>query len=82
MGYINVYDIWGSSSITMNESCPNIHTCRNYRMRVSDDLKDTYYERPFLLLGCPSMKENPSDCKFYKEILKFNKIDEDFRRLK
>jgi hypothetical protein len=50
-------------------------------MRVSDDLKDTYYERPFLLLGCPSMTENPNDCKFYKEILKFDKIEEDFKNL-
>lgn len=50
MGYINVYDVWNSSNISINESCPNIHTCRNYRMRVSDDLKDTYYERPFFII--------------------------------
>lgn len=70
------------ADMTINRSCPNIDICSHYRMRVSDDLKNTFYERPFLLLGCPSMKENPSDCKFYKEILKFNEIDKDFRRLK
>lgn len=79
MEYINVYDIWGSSSINMNESCPNIHTCRNYRMRVSDDLKDTIYERPFLLLGCPSMNEDPNNCSFYKEMCKYKEITRSFK---
>ena len=55
--------------MNLNIGCPNIDICNHYRMRVSDELKNTPYERPFLLLGCPSMNENPSDCKFYKEIL-------------
>lgn len=66
----------------INRACKNFNICYTYHMEVSDNLINTGYERPFLLLGCPSMNENADECKFYKEILKFNKIDEDFRRLK
>ena len=58
----------------INRACKNFHICYNYK-------SDTQYEKPFVLLGgCPSMNENPDDCKFYKEILKFNKIDAGFMR--
>ena len=65
--------------MNINKACKNFHTCYNYKMQVSENLRNTQYEKPFLLLGgCPSMNENPDDCKFYKEILRFNKIDADF----
>lgn len=69
-----------NGAININRGCENFNVCYNYRMEVSDNLVNTEYERPFLLLGCPSMNENSNDCKFYKEILRFNKIDVCFKK--
>ena len=66
--------------MNINRACKNFNICYNYHIKVSNNLTNTEYGRPFLLLGCPSMKENADECKFYKEILRFNKIDKDFRK--
>lgn len=64
----------------INRACVHFYTCYNYTMEVSERFQNTEYERPYLLLGCPSMNENPDDCKFYKEILKYDKIEADFHK--
>jgi len=40
--------------MNINRACKNFHTCYNYKIQVSENLRNTQYEKPFLLLGgCP-----------------------------
>ena len=68
--------------MNINRACPHFEYCSSYKIKVSDNFINSPYENAYLLLGgCPSMNENPDDCKFYKEILKFNKIDANLKNL-
>lgn len=59
----------------LNRACKNFFLCSNYEIPASDEARRAGLNRPHFLTGCPSLHEEPDECKFYKEMCRFIEIN-------
>ena len=66
----------------LNRACKNFFLCSNYEIDASDEARRAGLNKIHFITGCPSLHENPDECKFYKAMCRYIEINKCFGRRK